>query len=87
MNEEIERLRSIVSDLEKSIPRLIEGARQPLLEEIEELKRVNERLLFFIFPDQNTLETRRRCECHIITPCEACTQWAHNYLKNIPKPL
>jgi hypothetical protein len=35
--DEIERLLSVIADMEESIPKLIEGARKPLLDEIEKL--------------------------------------------------
>ena len=38
ITDEIEQLRLVVSDMEQSIPKLIEGARQPLLQEIERLQ-------------------------------------------------
>jgi hypothetical protein len=47
----IERLTSTISDMEDSIPKLIEGARRPLLNEIQQLRETNDRLLSMIFPD------------------------------------
>jgi hypothetical protein len=35
--DEIERLLSVIADMEESIPKLIDGARKPLLDEIEKL--------------------------------------------------
>jgi hypothetical protein len=80
MNEEIERLRSIVSYMEESIPKLIEGARRPLLEEIAELRKSNEQLSSLIFPDEK-MPFPRKCRCDVRPPCPICVQWAHNYLK------